>query len=244
VNDSIDFNDIAEMPLPDVLNRYQALNERDYTARAISTLKARGREPKDLNPDDYPPLTSAEHLELLALGEHLARYYRHPAQIHHAVLAGASWEDIAAATGGDPDQARQGYREWAQEQYQLRQQFPGGSIGLGGEEYAAAIEAAGEPHADIVPDTAAEDTRRAVTFDLMPNDPDYYFVLTEALGDFAARERARPGTATTPSRGSGGLRPLRPPSTISRRHCPAGGRPAMADDEEYATAIEAAGGAR
>jgi hypothetical protein len=31
--------------------------------------------------------------------------------------------------------------------------------------------------------------RRVVWFDLMPDDPDYYFVLTEALGDFAARER-------------------------------------------------------
>jgi hypothetical protein len=31
---------------------------------------------------------------------------------------------------------------------------------------------------------------RPVTFDLMSDDPDYYFVLTEALRDFAARERA------------------------------------------------------
>lgn len=33
--------------------------------------------------------------------------------------------------------------------------------------------------------------RRVVWFDLMPDDPDYYFVLTEALGDFAARERGQ-----------------------------------------------------
>jgi hypothetical protein len=31
---------------------------------------------------------------------------------------------------------------------------------------------------------------RIVSFDLMPQDPDYYFVLTEALGEFAARQRA------------------------------------------------------
>jgi hypothetical protein len=31
---------------------------------------------------------------------------------------------------------------------------------------------------------------RIVSFDLMPQDPDFYFVLTEALGDFAARQRA------------------------------------------------------
>ena len=31
---------------------------------------------------------------------------------------------------------------------------------------------------------------RIVSFDLMPRDPDYYFVLTEALQEFAARQRA------------------------------------------------------
>ena len=32
--------------------------------------------------------------------------------------------------------------------------------------------------------------QRLVTFDLMSDDPDYYFVLTTALGDFAAGTRA------------------------------------------------------
>ena len=31
---------------------------------------------------------------------------------------------------------------------------------------------------------------RVVTFDLMSDDPDYYFILTTALGDFAAQARA------------------------------------------------------
>jgi hypothetical protein len=31
---------------------------------------------------------------------------------------------------------------------------------------------------------------RIVSFDLMPQEPDYYFVLTEALREFAARQRA------------------------------------------------------
>jgi hypothetical protein len=30
---------------------------------------------------------------------------------------------------------------------------------------------------------------RIVSFDLMLSEPDYYFVLTQALGDFAARTR-------------------------------------------------------
>lgn len=32
--------------------------------------------------------------------------------------------------------------------------------------------------------------QRIVSFDLMPHDPDYHFVLTEALREFAARQRA------------------------------------------------------
>jgi hypothetical protein len=32
--------------------------------------------------------------------------------------------------------------------------------------------------------------QRIVSFDLMPTEPDFYFVLTEALKDFAARQRA------------------------------------------------------
>jgi len=31
---------------------------------------------------------------------------------------------------------------------------------------------------------------RVVTFDLMSEDPDYYFILTTALGDFTAQARA------------------------------------------------------
>jgi len=34
------------------------------------------------------------------------------------------------------------------------------------------------------------DLPRPVTFDLMAKDPDYYIVLTAALGDFASRERS------------------------------------------------------
>jgi len=34
------------------------------------------------------------------------------------------------------------------------------------------------------------DQPRIVSFDLMPKEPDFYFVLTEALKDFAARQRA------------------------------------------------------
>jgi hypothetical protein len=137
------YGQAAEMPFADVLNRYQGLNDRDSMARAIATLQARGEWTGDrtLDPADYPPLTAAEHLELLALGEVIARHYRHPALVHHAVLAGATWEQIAAATGGDPDQARSAYAQWAEGQHRLRREFPGGSIGLSKEEHDAAVQA-------------------------------------------------------------------------------------------------------
>ncbi len=138
------YDEASGMPWPDVLNRYQALNDRDAMARAIATLQARGEwnDDRSIKPADYPPLTAAEHLEVIALGEVMARHYRHPAQVHHAVIAGATWDRIAAATGGDAGQARQAYGAWAEGQHRLRSDFPGGIIGLDGDEYAAAIEAA------------------------------------------------------------------------------------------------------
>lgn len=78
------YNEASEVPWPDVLNRYQALDNRDAMACAIAILQAR-REWNDdrartLNPEDYPPLTLDECLELIALGEVMAQHYRHPAR--------------------------------------------------------------------------------------------------------------------------------------------------------------------
>jgi hypothetical protein len=40
---------------------------------------------------------------MLAGGEVIARHHRHPSQVPHTVMAGATWEQTAAATGGgDP----------------------------------------------------------------------------------------------------------------------------------------------
>jgi hypothetical protein len=143
----VTYSEACEVPWPDVLMRWQELEQRDAMARAIATLQAGGQwtDDRSLDPADYPPLTVAEHLELLALGEVAARRFRHPAAVHQAVLAGATWSQIAAATGGDAEQARLAYRQWAEEQHGLRQQFPGGTIGLGDDEYAAALKVAGSP---------------------------------------------------------------------------------------------------
>jgi hypothetical protein len=66
---------------------------------------------------------------MLGLGEVIARHYRHPSQVHHTVMAGATWEQIAAATGGDPGDARQANRERAEGQHQRRGRYSVGGRG-------------------------------------------------------------------------------------------------------------------
>jgi len=79
----ITYNETAGGNLPDQIDRYRELADHDTMARAIATLKARGTyQPSEhVNEERFPPLTAAEHLEMLALGERIARYYRHPSQV-------------------------------------------------------------------------------------------------------------------------------------------------------------------
>ena len=76
---------------------------------------------------------------MLALGERIARYYRHPSQVDKAARAGASWEQIAAATSTTAGAARAAYREWADGQHRLHADI---GIGLDDDEYAEALELA------------------------------------------------------------------------------------------------------
>jgi hypothetical protein len=96
--------------------------------------------------DGSEPLTAAEHLEMLAAGEVLARYYqRNQARIDRAVRAGASWEQVAAATGISAAQARQEYRDWAAQQH-VRSENPNPyGLGLDDLEYLAALARAARP---------------------------------------------------------------------------------------------------
>jgi hypothetical protein len=153
------YNEASGGNIVDQIDRYRELSEHDVMARSIATLKARGTyEPnKHVNDEKFPPLTATEHLEMLALGERIVRYYRHPSQVDKAVKAGATWEQIAAATGTTEDAARTAYRQWADGQHRLHEDI---GIGLDDAEYAAAIEAAGGPDAAPPPGCAAVDTRR------------------------------------------------------------------------------------
>ena len=126
--------------------RFDELTSRDLSVRAYATLKARGTYDPAKHGDagKYQPLTVAEHLEVLAFGEVLARYYRHPASVDRAVKAGASWPQIAEAVGSDEAQVRQQYREWAGGQHDLYVYYEG-KFGMDDAEYAATIKRASEP---------------------------------------------------------------------------------------------------
>jgi hypothetical protein len=130
------YHEAMELSLRDQVDRYEELTDRDLTARSIATLQARGEYDEARHPDpaDYQPLTVAEHLEMLALGEAVAFYYRHPSSVNRAVKAGATWEQIAAARNTTAEAARAAYREWAEGQHQY--------AGMSDDEYAAAIRSA------------------------------------------------------------------------------------------------------
>ena len=68
----------------------------------------------------------------------MSRVYRHPYQVHQALEAGATWEQIAEATGTDEARSRQEYRKFAEGQHLLHQHYEG-KWGLNDAEYQAAI---------------------------------------------------------------------------------------------------------
>jgi hypothetical protein len=143
--------DTAPRPLT-----YEAASSRypDATAACERFAELRAREVSALSQDPVrsegsEPLTVAEHLEMMAAGEVLARYYqRDQARIDRAVRAGASWVQVAAATGISPAQARQEYRDWAGQQHVRSANPDRYGLGLDDVEYLAALARAAEPRTD------------------------------------------------------------------------------------------------
>jgi hypothetical protein len=135
------YREAMDLSLRDQIDRFEELTDRNLMARSIAILQARGEYNKDKHPDprEYQPLNVAEHLEMLALGEAIAFYYLHPAGVDHAVRAGATWEQIAAASDTTAESARAAYREWAEGQHKY--------AGMNDADYAAALKAAGPPAA-------------------------------------------------------------------------------------------------
>lgn len=89
--------DFDRMPLQDMVDRYLDLSLRDFTAIVTGVR-----------------LTAAEHVELLALGVAVARHVTNGRQVGvwHALRAGATWPQIAAASGTDEPTARRAFRDW------------------------------------------------------------------------------------------------------------------------------------
>lgn len=126
-----------DMPVSRQLERYNELAAKDTSARARAELVARGTyDPARHGDEDRPALTVAEHIELLALAECVARTVRHPSNIHHALLAGVTWADIAHVVDSDELTVRREYQRWADDQHDLNQRYP--HLGMTPDEHAAA----------------------------------------------------------------------------------------------------------
>ena len=139
-------------PSPDDADRHELTNrhshgpgQRLFPEGARRTLRARGEfDPALHGTEEQAPLTVGSTWKYLPRGELLARYYRHPSRVHDAVLATATWAQVAAATGTREAAARQAYREWADRQHALWQHCEG-RFGLSDAERADAVHRAAEP---------------------------------------------------------------------------------------------------
>jgi hypothetical protein len=94
------------------------------------------------------PLTREESLELLALGEVIARKagYGRQLTVRSARRAGASWSQIGAALGTSKQAAWESHTRWIDGQAAHPQR--NGHIGWNADDLAAAHALAGEPQTD------------------------------------------------------------------------------------------------
>lgn len=91
------------------------------------------------------PLTRGEALEMLALGEAIARKaaYGRQLSVRSARRAGASWAQIGAALGTSKQAAWEAHSRWIDEQAERR--GSPGHVGWDDNDVAAARRLAGEP---------------------------------------------------------------------------------------------------
>ena len=136
--------------------------ERDFTLLTAATrydelrtreaLASVAYDPDEADGSDSPaadpgaaPLTRAEALELLALGELIARKagYGRQLSVRSARRAGASWSQIGAALGTSKQAAWEAHTRWIDGQ--AEQHRRSGYEGLGPDGVAAARTLAGAP---------------------------------------------------------------------------------------------------
>lgn len=119
-----------DMPVSQQLERYNELAAQDASARARVELVARGvYDPVRHGVEDRPPLT-----------------VRHPANVHHALLAGVTWADIARIVDSDELTVQRDYQRWADDQHDLNQHYP--NLGMTSDEHAAATARAAQRPTD------------------------------------------------------------------------------------------------
>ncbi len=120
--------------------RYDELRTRDALAPPTVD-NAADEEPRSTT----PPLTKEEALEMLALGEVIARKagYGRQLGVRTARAAGASWSQIGAALGTSKQSAWEAHTRWIDEQ--AAQHGRVGHLGFDSEDTAAARALAGHP---------------------------------------------------------------------------------------------------
>ncbi|GAA3072514.1 hypothetical protein [Streptosporangium carneum] len=124
--------------------RYDALRVRDALALPID------EDDSALTPPDpdAEPLTRSEALELLALGEVIARKagYGRQLSVRSARRSGASWSQIGAALGTSKQAAWEAHNRWIDEQ--AGEHRGDGHWGWDEKEAAAARALAGDPEGE------------------------------------------------------------------------------------------------
>lgn len=134
------------MTTPDSLERQHTLATAvarydDLRARDLLASTAVGLDDDPFGPG---PLPRQEALELLALGELIARKaaYGRQLTVRSARTAGASWSQIGAALGTSKQSAWEAHSRWIDQQAQQHAQL--GFTGMNQHEAAAARSLAGE----------------------------------------------------------------------------------------------------
>jgi hypothetical protein len=127
----------AEHTLTTAVARFNELRTRDLLAPAAA----------EMNGEDPPwsaPLPRHEALELLALGEVIARKAGHGRQltVRSARAGGASWSQIGAALGTSKQSAWEAHNRWIDQQAEQHGRI--GYEGMNAEQAAAARALAGE----------------------------------------------------------------------------------------------------
>ncbi|MGW6305079.1 hypothetical protein ACWFRQ_27990 [Streptomyces niveus] len=125
-----------QFTLPGAVARYHALRTRD-------ALSSPADEDDSASPD-ADALTRGESLELLALGEVIARKagYGRQLSVRSARRAGASWSQIGAALGTSKQAAWEAHNRWIDDQ---ARETGDGHWGWDATEVAAARALAGDP---------------------------------------------------------------------------------------------------